>query len=97
MKVGIIQPNYMPWRGYFDFIHNVDFFIFYDDVRYTRRDLRNRNKIKTSKGVEWLTVPVNDEFGKKLICNTEIDYSQSWTKKHLKKIHHSYVKSNYYL
>jgi hypothetical protein len=36
----------------------VDEFILYDDMQYTRRDWRNRNKIKTPLGTQWLTVPV---------------------------------------
>jgi len=37
----------------------VDEFILYDDAQYTRRDWRNRNKIKTPYGLKWLTVPVD--------------------------------------
>lgn len=36
----------------------VDEFILYDDMQYTRRDWRNRNKIKTPQGLQWLTIPV---------------------------------------
>ena len=57
-KVAIIQSNYIPWKGYFDIINQVDEFILYDDVQYTRRDWRNRNKIKTPNGLQWLTIPV---------------------------------------
>src|SRR5579862_7429914 len=57
-RVGIIQSNYIPWKGYFDFINNVDVFILFDDVQYTRRDWRNRNQIKTGSGPQWLTIPV---------------------------------------
>ena len=57
-RVAILQPNYIPWKGYFDLIAAVDEFILYDDVRYTRGDWRNRNKIKTPQGTQWLTIPV---------------------------------------
>jgi len=57
-KVAILQSNYIPWKGYFDMIAAVDEFILYDDMQYTRRDWRNRNKIKTPQGLQWLTVPV---------------------------------------
>ena len=57
-RVAIIQSNYIPWRGYFDLIDDVDVFIFYDDVQYTKNDWRNRNRIKTPQGPPWLTVPV---------------------------------------
>jgi len=57
-KVAIVQSNYIPWKGYFDMIAAVDEFILFDDMQYTRRDWRNRNKIKTPRGIQWLTVPV---------------------------------------
>ncbi len=58
MKVAISQSNYIPWKGYFDSIHNVDVFVIYDDMQYTKRDWRNRNLIKTAQGPKWLTIPV---------------------------------------
>jgi hypothetical protein len=57
-RVAIVQSNYVPWRGYFDLIASVDEFVLLDDVQYTRRDWRNRNRIKTEQGTRWLTIPV---------------------------------------
>lgn len=57
-RVAIVQSNYVPWRGYFDLVASVDEFILLDDVQYTRRDWRNRNKIKTAQGSRWLTIAV---------------------------------------
>lgn len=90
MRVGIIQSCYIPWRGYFDFINSVDLFIFHDDLQYTKGDWRNRNRIKTQKGMNWLTVPVHYSRVEQLILNTEIDYSRSWPKKHLAQIQANY-------
>jgi hypothetical protein len=56
--VVIVQSNYIPWKGYFDLMHDADVFVLFDDRQYTRRDWRNRNQIKTEQGVQWLTVPV---------------------------------------
>lgn len=53
-----MQSNYVPWRGYFDLLGSVDEFILLDDVQYTRRDWRNRNRIKTPQGSRWLTIAV---------------------------------------
>ena len=58
-RVGAIQSAYIPWRGYFDFIASVDLFVIYDDVPYSKNSWRNRNRIKTPRGVEWLTIPVH--------------------------------------
>ena len=60
-KVAILQSNYIPRKGYFDIINIVDEFILYDDMQYTRRDWRNRNKIVTPNGLMWLTIPVENK------------------------------------
>ena len=57
-KVAILQSNYIPWKGYFDVISSVDEFIIYDEMQYTARDWRNRNKIKTPQGLKWLSIPI---------------------------------------
>ena len=57
-RVAIVQSSYIPWKGYFDLINLVDEFILYEDRQYTRRDWRNRNRIKTPQGSQWLTIPV---------------------------------------
>ena len=58
-KVAIVQSNYIPWKGYFDLINYVDEFVLYDDMQYTKRDWRNRNKIKSQQGLKWLSIPVS--------------------------------------
>lgn len=90
MKVGIIQSNFLPWRGYFDFIREVDLFVLEDDLQYTKGDWRNRNKIKTPRGLEWITVPVSYRRTEQLIQETSIDYSTPWAKKMLNRIRESY-------
>lgn len=57
-RIAILQSNYIPWKGYFDIIASVDEFIFYDEMQYTKNDWRNRNKIKTSNGLQWLSIPI---------------------------------------
>ena len=59
MKCVILQPSYIPWRGYFDQINRADVFVFYDDVQYDKHGWRNRNQIKTAQGRQWLTIPVH--------------------------------------
>ncbi len=95
-KIAIVQSNYIPWKGYFDMIAAVDEFILYDDVQYTRRDWRNRNKIKTPQGVQWLTVPVlvKSRYHQK-ICETEID-GVNWATIHWKTLTQSYRRAPYF-
>ncbi|NJR67824.1 MAG: WbqC family protein [Synechococcales cyanobacterium CRU_2_2] len=95
-KVAILQSNYIPWKGYFDLIAAVDEFILYDDMQYTRRDWRNRNKIKTPQGLQWLTVPVQVK-GKYLqsIRETEIR-DPAWSEEHWKALVCNYGRSPYF-
>lgn len=86
--VVVLQSNYIPWKGYFDLLHDADVFIFYDDVQFTKNDWRNRNKIKTSKGAEWITIPVGTD-AHRLICEVEIEDS-TWQTKHWKTIRQNY-------
>lgn len=96
-KIAILQSNYIPWKGYFDLIANVDEFIIYDDMQYTRRDWRNRNKIKTPHGLQWLTVPVKVK-GKyhQTIRETEID-GMDWAKSHWKTLCQYYHRSKHFV
>lgn len=94
-KVGIIQSNYIPWRGYFDFINSVDLFIFHDDLQYTKRDWRNRNQVKVQSGTKWLSVPVHYTHTSQLISDVTIDYSSNWCKYHQCVFSEFYRKSPY--
>jgi hypothetical protein len=94
MRVAIIQSNYLPWIGYFDIISNVDLFIFYDDLQFTKNDWRNRNKIKGPDGLQWITIPVG-QSEKRLICEVEIK-SEEWQRKHWNMLKHFYNKSPFF-
>lgn len=63
MRIGVIQSNYIPWRGYFDFIKSVDTFVIYDDVQYVKGSWRNRNQLKFNEELKWITVPVEVKLG----------------------------------
>lgn len=95
----MIQPSYIPWRGYFDLIRRADVFVFYDDVQYDKHGWRNRNVIKTASGLQWLTVPThahgNVEQGI-LISSIPIDNRTNWRRKHLESIRHAYRKAPYF-
>ncbi len=95
MRVGVIQSSFIPWRGYFDFIASVDVFVFHDDIQYTKGDWRNRNKIKTATGLQWLTVPVYYKSVSQLICDTKIDNSAQWARKHLRAWRTHYQAASY--
>lgn len=90
-KVAILQSNYIPWKGYFDMIAAVDEFILYDDMQYTKNDWRNRNKIKTPNGLEWLTVPTGQAINRRI---REVELAPgNWQAKHWKSLQANYAKA----
>lgn len=94
-KVAILQSNYLPWKGYFDLINSVDEFILYDEMQYTKNDWRNRNKIKTAQGVQWLTIPVKQESLSQTIRETKTA-SDAWRSKHAKTLALAYGRSRHF-
>lgn len=95
--VGILQPGYLPWLGFFEQMNHDDIFVYYDDVQFEKKGWANRNRIKTPNGVLLLTVPVQVKgcyFQE--IRETRIDNAVAWQKKHLESIRHSYGKSPYF-
>lgn len=98
MNVVILQPSYIPWRGYFDQIRRADLFIFYDDVQYDKHGWRNRNQIKTAQGKQWLTIPVHSKGVTEGIAikDVRIDWSKPWSRNHLKALMFAYTKSPYF-
>jgi WbqC-like protein family len=92
--VAVIQSNYIPWKGYFDTIHDAGLFIFYDDAQYTTNDWRNRNRIKSRDGASWLTVPVRSRLGQAI---SEVGPSDpNWAARHWKTLLHNYSKAPHF-
>ena len=99
MNCVILQPSYIPWRGYFHQIALADLFVFYDDVKYDKNGWRNRNRIKTPNGPIWLTIPVltkGVETKKTAINEIEIDLTKKWANKHINAITTNYSKAPYF-
>lgn len=100
MRVSISQPAYLPWLGYFNRIANSELAIVLDNVmleRSSKTRYTNRNKILTSSGPVWLTVPVlKAGAGQPLINEAKIDHEQNWQEKHKRTIAYSYTKTPFF-
>jgi hypothetical protein len=99
MRVVILQPSYIPWRGFFDLIRRADVFVFYDDVQYDKHGWRNRNRIKTPQGPQWLTIPVRTRGNieqQRTIQEIEIDWARPWNRNHLASLRQSYHRAPFY-
>ena len=97
MKCVILQPGYLPWLGFFDQMARADVFVVYDDVQYTKRDWRSRNRIKTADGIRWLTVPVLSKGRRhQMIHEAKINTERDWIHKHLASIKMDYAHATYF-
>ena len=95
MIVSIHQPQYLPWLGYFDKIARSEVFVFLDNVQFKKNEWQNRNKIKTSDGWQWLSVPVIHRFTQK-ISEVEINNTVQWGRKHLNALVTHYSKAPFF-
>jgi hypothetical protein len=95
-RVAIVQSNYIPWKGYFDLIASVDEFVLYDEVQYTKRDWRNRNRIRTRDGTQWLTIPVQVK-GRyhQTITETEV-VDDRWASQHWRVLKSHYARARFF-
>lgn len=94
-KIAILQSDYIPWKGYFDIIRSVDEFIIYDEVQFTKNDWRNRNIIKSSNGLQWLTIACRRESIHQKISEVKV-FDRKWSEKHIKALKLNYAKASCY-
>ena len=100
MIVGIHQPNYIPYLGFFDKMKRSDIFVIYDDAQFEKGEFPHRNRIRIYHGWKWLTVPVE----KKHIPINEIRIKNEvatwkgvrWADAHFKDIRDNYKDTPYY-
>ena len=72
MKIGIMQPYFLPYIGYFALINAVDKFVLYDDVAYIKNGWINRNRIKVGNNANYITVPVTSASTNYMINEVKI-------------------------
>ena len=95
MKVAILQSNYIPWKGYFDLIQEVDVFVIYDCVKYTKNDWRNRNIIYPKHGKQWISIPIPSSSVKLCIDEVRIPDAR-WQELHAKTLSMGYARAPYF-
>lgn len=97
MRLGVLQPGYLPWLGFFDQLTRCDVFILYDDVLYSKESWRNRNRIKTPGGWCWLTVPVvRKGLNGKPIRDVQVSDQCHWQRDHWRSIRGCYARAPYF-
>ena len=93
--LAVLQSNYIPWRGYFDIINDVDEFIIYDEVQYTKNDWRNRNILYVNGKKQWITLPCGYDL-KRTIDEVQFNNTIPWQRQHWELIKNTYAKAPYF-
>ena len=95
----ITQPHYLPWKGYFNLINRVDLFIYLDDVKYIKREWKNRNKIRksfSSNDYKWISIPIDKVNQNKYLNKCKVYDDLNWRVEHLNQINQVYNKAPYF-
>ena len=92
----VLQSNYIPWKGYFDLLAAADEFIIYDEVQYTRRDWRNRNRIIVNGQPTWLTIPVQSKGNYEAAISEIRVLDKGWASNHYRTLQLNYRRAPYF-
>lgn len=95
-KISIHQPEHLPWLGFIHKVMSVDEFVLLDNVQFEKNYFQNRNKIRTDKGWQWITVPVKKFQHNQKINEIEISYDHEWQSKNINRIKQHYAKARYF-
>jgi hypothetical protein len=90
MKLAIMQPYFFPYIGYFQLAAAVDRFVFLDDVDYIKGGWINRNRLRISGAVRYITIPVTGVGPGRKINQVQVEAGDRWRRKLLQGIIESY-------
>ena len=97
MIIGIAQPTFFPWIGYYNIIKNSNMFVFLDNVKFEKHSWQMRNRVKNSSkhsdSEVWMSVPTKGVTNNTLIKDVIIDNTKNWKQKHVKTLKNNYSKS----
>ncbi|PIE96000.1 glycine transferase [Bacillus fungorum] len=97
MKLGIMQPYFFPYIGYFQLIQHVDHWVVFDDIQFIRHGWINRNRIlHPTEGWQYIIVPLEKHSHKGLIKNIKINNMTNWKSKIINQLVHYKKKAPYY-
>jgi hypothetical protein len=95
VRIAIIQSCYIPWKGFFDLIGRCDEYVIFDRAQFVKRHWHNRNRIKTARGCEWLTIPVVTK-GRFTQPIDEVEIAAPWADQHWRAIELAYRRAPFF-
>jgi len=96
MKIGIMQPYFVPYIGYWQLMNAVDKYVIYDDVNFIKGGWINRNRILLNGTVKYFNIPMDGASSSKLINEIGVNNSDVLIEKNLRTIEAAYKKAPYF-
>lgn len=96
MKIGIMQPYFFPYIGYWQLINAVDKIVLYDDVNFINRGWINRNRILENGDSSYINVLVEKKSQNKKINELYCVTEPSWKERLVKRIKLNYSKAPFF-
>lgn len=96
MKLGIMQPYFVPYIGYWQLLNAVDTYVIYDDVNYIKGGWINRNRILLNGEAKYFNVQLDGASPNKLINEIGINRNEVTIKKSLRVLEAAYRKAPYF-
>ena len=97
MKLGIMQPYFLPYIGYWQLMNAVDKYVIYDDVNFIKGGWINRNRILMNGEGKMINLQMHNASSNKLINEVDVLANPIYNKKLLKTIESCYKKAPQYL
>ena len=93
MKIGVMQPYFFPYIGYFQLINAVDVYVNLDHVSFMKRSYMVRNTLKNNTPIN---IPVLDGSQNKTCAEVNASADEKWFKKFERTLELLYKKDNNY-
>ena len=96
LKVGVMQPYFVPYIGYWQLLNAVDVYVVYDDVNYINRGWINRNRILVNGEPKYFNLLIEAASQNKLINEIEICKDEKHIQKLFRMLELNYRKAPFY-
>ena len=93
MKIGIMQPYFFPYMGYFQLINAVDLYVNLDHVSFMKRSYMVRNTLKNNTPIN---IPVSQGSQNKSCTEIKVLVDDKWFNKFKRTLEVLYKKEPYY-
>ena len=96
MKIGIMQPYFVPYIGYWQLLNAVDQYVIYDDVNFIKGGWINRNRILINEGPKYFNIPMLGASPNKLINEVKVNNDEKIISKNLRILNAAYSKAPFF-